>query len=83
MNEFFQKIILNEEQSSEDGYISAPVFYNLLNKQGIVLSDLKPSGFIVIDGKKYDARSEGQMIKRGENVKVIRIEGSYIIVRRI
>lgn len=84
MNEkFWDGLILKAEQRTEAGYTSNPLHWELLRKRGIVLSDLKPSGFIMVGGEKYDASSEGEMIERGTVVEVIRMTGAIIIVRRV
>ena len=53
-----------------------------LGMEGITISELRPSGFIEIDGERVDALSEGNFIPKGTSVKVVKIEGSKIIVRR-
>ena len=55
----------------------------LIDKEGITLSELRPSGFIEIDGKKLDALSEGAFLAKNTPVKVVKVEGSKIFVRRI
>ncbi len=55
----------------------------LINKEGISLTDLKPSGFILVDSKKFDANSEGEFIPKSSKVKILSIEGRKIIVKKI
>lgn len=81
--EAFKKIILSTRQEGEQGYISSPLKTEYLNKEGIAVSDLRPSGVIEIDKEKLDALSEGKFIPKGSQIKVIRVEGSKIIVRRV
>ena len=64
-------------------YISSKDMEYLLGEVGITLSELRPSGFIEIDGNKYDALSDGDFISRNTNIKVVKVEGSKIFVRRI
>ncbi|MCZ9961728.1 hypothetical protein OFQ54_07830 [Brachyspira hyodysenteriae] len=42
----------------------------------------RPSGYIVIDGQKYDAVSEGEFIDKGSSLKVILVEGNRIVVKK-
>ena len=80
--EAFNKIVLSTKHDDE-GYFSAPPKYEYLDKEGIALTDLRPSGIIEIDEEKLDALSEGSYIQKGSQVKVVKVEGSKIIVRRL
>ena len=55
----------------------------LLDKEGVAITDLRPSGIIEIDGTRIDALSEGNYIDRGAQVKIYKVEGSKIFVRRL
>ena len=79
----FNNIILSTSQKDEEGYLSTTTHEEYLGKTGISISELRPSGIIEIDGKRLDALSEGVFIPRESKVKVVRVEGSKIIVRRV
>lgn len=79
----FDSVILSTNAKSEEGYLSSPTKSEYLEKEGVAFSGLRPSGIIEIDGEKLDALSEGGFISRGSKIKVIRVEGSKIIVRRL
>ncbi|MDX9703771.1 MAG: NfeD family protein [Candidatus Auribacterota bacterium] len=55
---------------------------HLAGKSGFACSVLRPAGRVVIDGKRYDAVTEGTYIKQGEPVEVYRIDGNNLIVRQ-
>ena len=57
--------------------------HNLVGKTGIAKSKMIPSGQIVIDGRKYDAVSEGLPIEPGDHIKVVAIRMFKIFVRKI
>jgi membrane-bound ClpP family serine protease len=78
----FRKFVL--EGHEQTGYTSAddPSSYPLAGASGIVVSTLRPSGKIDVDGKYYDAMSTGGFIEKGEKVEVLRIEGSQVIVNK-
>ena len=78
-----ENIVLNTQQKDEEGYLSTNTKDEYLGKTGISISELRPSGIVEIDGKRLDALSEGVFIPREANVKVVRVEGSKIIVRRV
>lgn len=56
---------------------------SLVGKTGVSKSKMFPSGQILIDGRKYDAVSEGLPIESGVPVKVVAIRMFKIIVREI
>ena len=79
----WKKLILTNTSSTEQGYVSSVDYSKYLNKEGVVLSELRPSGSVEIDGVPVDVVSEGKFISKGEKVRVVKIEGVRIIVRRV
>lgn len=55
----------------------------LVNKTGVVVSDLKPSGKVEINGKIYDVTSTKEYIFTGSRVVVSRVYAQKIIVKKI
>lgn len=55
---------------------------DLIGKSGTVYSVLRPTGRVEIDGKRFEATSEGSYIAQGQPVEVIRVEGNNLIVRQ-
>jgi membrane-bound serine protease (ClpP class) len=55
----------------------------LLERTGETLTALRPSGTAVIDGKRVDVVTEGQMIDPGTPVRVIAVEGLRVVVREM
>lgn len=82
-SQVLKKIVLDSNHSSEKGFLSTDSMAIYLNKVGLATTDLRPSGFVEIEGQRLDALSESDMITKGSKVKVIKIEGSKIFVRRI
>lgn len=82
-SKLLDKIVLNSKHDKEKGYLSVDSMDILLGKEGTAITELRPSGFIDIDGKKYDALSDGSFIPRDSFIKVVRVEGSKIFVRRV
>lgn len=79
----WKKLILTNTSSTEQGYVSSMDYSKYLNKEGVVLSELRPSGSVEIDGVPVDVVSEGKFISKGEKVRIVKIEGVRIIVRRV
>ena len=53
----------------------------LVGKQGTAYTVLRPTGKILIGGKRYEAITEGAFIQKNRQIEIIRIEGNNIIVR--
>lgn len=54
----------------------------LLGKTGEAISDLRPSGYVLIEGRRTDVVTQGEMISKGEKVNVIEIDGNRVVVAR-
>lgn len=65
----------------QEGYLAAAFDASLIGKKGMASTDLGPSGFIVIEGIRYQARSRGAYIDRGHSVEVICGQGAHLIVK--
>lgn len=65
----------------QEGYVASSFDSNLINKEGTVFTELKPSGHILVDGQSYQALSETGFIAKGAPIKVVGGKGSYLIVR--
>lgn len=54
-----------------------------LNKRGVTLTDLRPSGKALIDNRKVEVISDGGFIPKGSAVVVIEVSLSRVAVRRV
>lgn len=82
-SKIFNDVILSNKLLKDKGYIPSEDMEHLSGEGGTALSDLRPAGFIEIEGNKYDALSDGGFIAKNDKIKVIKVEGSKIFVRRI
>jgi membrane-bound ClpP family serine protease len=55
----------------------------LIGKIGVVDSELNPSGTVLIDGEIYEVKTGGELVEAGRGVKVTRVSGKKIFVRRV
>ncbi|MGA9174915.1 MAG: NfeD family protein [Thermoactinomyces sp.] len=78
----WNRIVLKAEQSNEKGYVSAKNRQDLLGKEGVAVTPLRPSGFARFGDRKEDVVSEGEIIPQGAKVKVIAVEGARVVVRK-
>lgn len=53
----------------------------LLNQTGTAVTNLRPSGIALINGRRIDVVTEGAMVERGSPIRVVAIEGVRVVVR--
>ena len=56
---------------------------SLVGARGAALSELRPTGFALIDGRRLDVISRGDVIPRGERIEIVADEGYRRVVRRL
>ncbi|REK59649.1 MAG: serine protease [Thermobacillus sp.] len=77
----WNKFILRESLTSEEGYLSTEARTDLAGKSGTALTPLRPAGVVLIDGERIDAVSEGGFVEPGARVRVVRAEGLRVVVK--
>ncbi len=77
------RIILRETESNEAGYRSTQDTEIFLGKEGVTTTVLRPTGMAEFDGLKLNVISEGEFIPAGSRVRIVRVEGSRILVHII
>ncbi len=65
----------------QQGYQASSYDVSAIGKEGVVLSDLKPGGYILINGAQHQALSQAGYIEKGTKVAVIGGEGESLIVK--
>ncbi|MFH1231521.1 MAG: NfeD family protein [Planctomycetota bacterium] len=79
-----KQLTLKKSLPVEEGFHSEKSGLDfLLNKEGVAFTNLRPSGTVLIDGKRFDVVTEGEMIDKNTPIKVAKIEGSRIVVKTI
>ncbi|WP_261129539.1 nodulation protein NfeD [Bacillus sp. Marseille-Q3570] len=78
-----KKIILFDSTSNDKGYISNITKSELIGMTGTTMTPLRPSGTAIIGEDRYDVVTEGSYIGINRPIKIIKTEGSRIIVREI
>lgn len=66
----------------QEGYQASQYDKTALGKLGIVLSDLKPGGYILIEGKQHQAISISGYIPKGVEVIVLSGQEESLIVKQ-
>ena len=79
----WDKMILKDQLTTGQGYVSATPQEELVGKTGKTMTDLRPAGTAWIEGRPVDVVAEGVFLKKGAMVKVIAVEGMRVVVRQV
>jgi membrane-bound serine protease (ClpP class) len=74
-------LLLRDSVHRDQGYLSSPNRDELVGREGVAFTDLRPSGTAVIDGERMDVVTEGEWVRAGETVIVLRSESYRHVVR--
>lgn len=55
----------------------------LTGKTGETVTDLRPGGYAMIDGKRMDVVTDGRMLDRGRQIQVVEVRGNRIVVKEV
>jgi membrane-bound serine protease (ClpP class) len=66
--------------SDQEGFLACSYSKEAIGKIAIATSDLKPSGYIEIDGRIFAALSKLGYIDKGTTVRIIGGQGAHLIV---
>ncbi len=56
---------------------------SLSGKEGEALTILRPAGFAMIGGKRYQVVNDGKYVDKGEKIRVVEVSGNRIVVTRV
>ena len=79
-----KRLILGKTFGAEEGYTSftGDKYEGLAGKEGVAVTMLRPSGMARIGGVKYSVVTGGEPIEKNQPVRVLKVEGSRIVVRK-
>jgi membrane-bound ClpP family serine protease len=69
-----------EERSEREAIVD---FRHLLNKRGVTITQLTPSGKASFGDERVDVISEGELVPRGAAVYVAEVRGNHVLVKPI
>jgi membrane-bound serine protease (ClpP class) len=74
---------LSTELSSREGFSSQPPeLTHYLAKEGRAVTDLRPSGLAVIEGRRLDVVSRGEYIEKDAGLVVTAVTANQIVVKK-
>lgn len=77
----WNKLILSKGIKATSGYTSNKGFKHLIGLNGEALTDLRPAGTAIFEGKRFDVVTQGDYIVKDSKIEVIETEGSKIVVK--
>lgn len=69
--------------ASEEGFSASGGFEDLLGKEGVAVTPLRPSGIAQIGARRVDVLSMGEMVSQSTRIKVIEVKGNRVVVKPI
>lgn len=78
-----RSIILETAQKIEEGWVDTVSDEALVGRIGEVFTPMRPAGTIQLDGKRFDAVSNGTHIEKGAKVRVLEVRGNRIVVEEV
>lgn len=76
-------IMLEEQLQAKGQFMSAEDLNYLVGKEGVTTTNLRPQGTCDIDGISFEVVSDGNLIKRGATVKIIKVANNKLVVSEI
>lgn len=79
----FAGLFLKGGAAQAEGYIAALPRADLVGRDGVAVTDLRPAGTAEVDGERVDVVTEGEYVPQGGAVRVVRSEGYRHVVRAL
>lgn len=82
-NRMLKRLVLLDSTSKEQGYTPSESKDDLMGKQGVTITALRPAGIALIDDQRIDVVSQGDFIENGARVKVVNTTSNRVMVSRV
>ncbi|WP_409270703.1 NfeD family protein [Neobacillus sp. SCS-31] len=79
----FNSMVLFDTARKEDGYVSNENRNDLMGREGVAQTVLRPAGTAIFGNERVDVVTEGSFIAKNARIKVIEVEGPRVVVREI
>ncbi len=71
------------ERQQGDAIPDTPELKEMIDRQGVVVTPLRPVGICDFDGERIECVAEGGYVENEKHVRVIRVQGTQLTVRVI
>ena len=78
---FWTKLTSPGVESQDEGYSTSIGLEDMVGKNGIATSDLRPSGWALLGDRKIFVVTEGEFVDKDQSVKVLSVDGNRVVVR--
>jgi membrane-bound serine protease (ClpP class) len=81
----YNRLVLDAGLSNDQGYVSSDVehYRSYLGQEGVARTMLRPAGTAEFGDERLDVVTSGDLIQKGTRVRVIRTEGSRVVVEKV
>ena len=77
-------VSLHKKLASADGVVSqSKEKETWMDREGEVVTDLRPAGTAVFEGKRLDVVTDGEYVDAGTRIRVTGVSGNRIVVEKI
>jgi membrane-bound serine protease (ClpP class) len=76
-------VFLMAKGNRSEGWASQRRRPDLVGREGLALTDLRPAGTAIFGEERVDAVSESEWIEEGTDIRVVSSEGYRVVVRAI
>jgi len=80
---FWQKLTSPGVEGAEAGYNTSVGWEGLIGKEGETQSDLRPSGWVMVNGQRVFVVSEGDFLEKNCKVRILSVDGNRVVVRKL
>jgi membrane-bound serine protease (ClpP class) len=77
----FSGLLLRGAVHKSQGFVSAPNRGDLIGRDGVAVTDLRPSGTARVGDERLDVITEGEYVSQGSRVQVVQSDGYRHVVR--
>ena len=79
----FSGLLLQGAVHKSRGFVSAPHREDLVGRDGVAVTDLRPSGTARVGDERLDVVTEGEYVPSGSRVQVVQSDGYRHVVRAV
>jgi membrane-bound serine protease (ClpP class) len=79
----FRGLLLQGAVHKSQGFVSAPNRVDLVGRDGVAVTDLRPSGTARVGEERLDVVTEGEYVPQGSRVQVVQSDGYRHVVRAV
>jgi membrane-bound serine protease (ClpP class) len=81
----FNRLVLETETRASEGYVSSSRDGDdeMVGKEGVTVSELRPAGIALIEERRTDVVTDGEFVAVGQAVRVVEARGNRVVVRPV